>query len=842
MLPVALVHSLAAKVPDYQLTAAILLAAALVTLMVGAWRAGHGFARHIPAVLYLAIGAAAIWPLSLTARPWLHWLAVLLAAAAFIIHLRLDRHETAEPWDDAVDAQRSARLYAAATLIAAGMILFNELGTYTGYLLNWESPVMTEGFGPAFTAGKSVLEYTARRFLWDDGILSAGQTSLFYGAPTYALFTAVGFSPWTLRVAAVIATLLSIATIYAFARRFFGGTVAGAVAVLLGLNTCVLFYGRYGSSPAGTVLATLLALWSAWAFLDRDRSAWWMGAVCAITFFAATLQYSPARLVLVILIGFMVLMLVYQWRRLWWRRAAGFALIVAAAAGVWQLERHYHVEHLFLHARGEQFFQFLQEPDQIKSLFGKEMLSHHVRPEELTLSDKLELLYRVLETTVPQYLSIMGPVVSPPAQGAVMEYDPPALQLYYAPLVLFIIWGLAHSLSRRRSWRHLCLLAWVAGTTVPLLLTNRVDSHRSMLMTIPLSIWAALGVWEAARVLHAARVPRVVQHACAALLALTMIYSDVNILYYAQVPKPMVAETLVAEVQSVPGPVAVGALWNHREIALADLTLLERARLDPRRSSTLLSEGLVHNISDEHATPVEMNVRQVESIAKQSTVLLAPASRFRGAAAALQRRGVRVAERGTQQCQIMRLDGGAAISGVPDDQMQPLPTIFIPPTPTPIALRGGPQMSLSQLTPHDITWGFEPPKIDRAFDDAPILMGDVRYDRGIGTHAWTRMTYDVPEGATAFQAIIGLSDSVLNCAAAAVTFEVRDETDHLLYDSGLVDVTNPLKAMLVELHGAKAITLVVTEGGNGRDCDHANWAQPAFLMGPAPTPTRRPPH
>jgi hypothetical protein len=36
--------------------------------------------------------------------------------------------------------------------------------------------------------------------------------------------------------------------------------------------------------------------------------------------------------------------------------------------------------------------------------------------------------------------------------------------------------------------------------------------------------------------------------------------------------------------------------------------------------------------------------------------------------------------------------------------------------------------------------------------------------------------------------------------------------------------------VVIDLHGATAITLVVTDGGNGRDCDHANWAQPVFLL------------
>jgi hypothetical protein len=140
---------------------------------------------------------------------------------------------------------------------------------------------------------------------------------------------------------------------------------------------------------------------------------------------------------------------------------------------------------------------------------------------------------------------------------------------------------------------------------------------------------------------------------------------------------------------------------------------------------------------------------------------------------------------------------------------------------------------LSTLTAADVQFGFAPPKVDRTWDGSPIVMGGVRYEQGLGVHGWCRMTYTVPANATAFQAIVGLSDDVHDCnAAAAVTFEVRDQQDRLLFDSGVVDDTTPPMPVQVGLDGATAITLVVTEGGNGRDCDHANWARAAFVLAP----------
>ena len=109
-------------------------------------------------------------------------------------------------------------------------------------------------------------------------------------------------------------------------------------------------------------------------------------------------------------------------------------------------------------------------------------------------------------------------------------------------------------------------------------------------------------------------------------------------------------------------------------------------------------------------------------------------------------------------------------------------------------------------------------------------MDDVRYEHGIGVHAWTRMTFAVPAGATALEAVIGLADDTRECEPAAVTFEVLDSAGQVLFDSGLVargDAPQPLR---VALDAVSAVTLVVTEGGNGRDCDHANWADAAFVL------------
>ncbi len=823
----------ASTVPAYVATAVVLSAGAAAALTCGLLRSRAATRLWLPGVAFVTLSTAAIWPLRTAAGAW-RLRGVLMGAAG--VALLVDALACEKQRDESTGKSGAAtgvsRLYLAIASLGAGMFLFSNLSGYSGdALLPWEASV-TLGFGEAFTKGLSVVHFTLQRFLWDDGILSAGNTSLFYGAPTYALFHTAGFSPWTLRCAAVAATLLSIAVAYAVGRHFFGPVAGAAMAVVFASNPCLLFYGRYGSSPAGTVLAVLLAVLATWLFLEREQSAWWRAVVCAALLYLATLQYSPGRIVVLILLGFIPIGLAYQWRQVGWRRLAGVVVIALIAVGVWRLEGSFQRQGLFLSARGETFFALLRSPAYIGSLYGG-AVPPHIRPEALSVRDKIELLVRALKITVPEYLNSILPVLAPAARGTVFAVDPPPLQLYYGPAVIFILWGIAHSLRRWRSWPRVFLLLWVALGTLPLLLTNRVDAHRIMLFVIPLSYLAALGVSEAARVMEQATVPRPLQHVVAAALALSAASSAVNVLGYEHPPQSFASRAMAAEVASVRGPVILGVHGMQRDLGWVYLQLLERERQDPRRPGRLLENRIISGVEAPAGEPPESYLRELQHLSTTATILLAPADDFRRVAAALERKGVRVIERGIPQFHILRLGGARDAAGVGGEEIAALPTPVIKPSPTPpppVHLHEGPQQLLTELEAIAVTFGFRPPKVDHNWDGGPIRMGGVTYEHGLGTHAWCRMTYGVPAGATAFQAIVGLSDGVRECKSAAVTFEIHDDHDKLLYDSGQVDTTAPPQAVYVKVRDTRTITLVTTEGGNGRDCDHALWALPAFLL------------
>jgi len=141
-------------------------------------------------------------------------------------------------------------------------------------------------------------------------------------------------------------------------------------------------------------------------------------------------------------------------------------------------------------------------------------------------------------------------------------------------------------------------------------------------------------------------------------------------------------------------------------------------------------------------------------------------------------------------------------------------------------------LSVLALEPLDVFYGFEPPRENRTWNGQPVILGGRKFARALGMHAPTEMTYAVPPRALTLRATVGLSDAVKDCARASVVFEVRDETDRLLADSGLMRGGDPPRQIEADLRGATEVTLVAFETDDGRDCDHANWANPVILRSP----------
>lgn len=133
---------------------------------------------------------------------------------------------------------------------------------------------------------------------------------------------------------------------------------------------------------------------------------------------------------------------------------------------------------------------------------------------------------------------------------------------------------------------------------------------------------------------------------------------------------------------------------------------------------------------------------------------------------------------------------------------------------------------LSALTPgravqrafFDVPW---PARFDAAVTGGPLSLGGRTYARGIGVHAHSELTYELPPAERHLAATIGIDDHVR--PRGSVVFKVLAD-GRPVFDSGPVSGADPPQEVLVELGSATTLTLVVESDRDLDLGDHADWA------------------
>ncbi|WP_190694442.1 NPCBM/NEW2 domain-containing protein [Nostoc sp. FACHB-152] len=143
---------------------------------------------------------------------------------------------------------------------------------------------------------------------------------------------------------------------------------------------------------------------------------------------------------------------------------------------------------------------------------------------------------------------------------------------------------------------------------------------------------------------------------------------------------------------------------------------------------------------------------------------------------------------------------------------------------------------LSDLTPTSATNGWGAIERDRsngeagAGDGNNLTLNNLTYAKGLGVHAASDVTYALNGAYTTFTADIGVDDEV--GANGSVIFQVWADGVQL-FNSGLMTGSSTTQSINVDVTGRQTLRLVVTDGGNGADFDHANWADAQLTSLPA---------
>lgn len=111
---------------------------------------------------------------------------------------------------------------------------------------------------------------------------------------------------------------------------------------------------------------------------------------------------------------------------------------------------------------------------------------------------------------------------------------------------------------------------------------------------------------------------------------------------------------------------------------------------------------------------------------------------------------------------------------------------------------------------------------DKELNDGKTLsIGGIKYDKGLGVHAISDVNYYLGGKFSTFTADIGIDDEVGD--RGSVVFQVWADGEKV-YDSGKVTGSDPAKNVQVDISGVNQLRLYVTDADDGRQYDHADWA------------------
>jgi len=143
-------------------------------------------------------------------------------------------------------------------------------------------------------------------------------------------------------------------------------------------------------------------------------------------------------------------------------------------------------------------------------------------------------------------------------------------------------------------------------------------------------------------------------------------------------------------------------------------------------------------------------------------------------------------------------------------------------------IRQGKAIYLSDLKPKSyehtpflsVRWPYE---MDRNAAGSELRLGGHTYDKGIGLHSESRLTFDLAGAYRLFQATVGLDDR----SGLGGSVRIRVLVDGQAKDVGDKELTSTAgpRDIQVDVTGAKELTLVVEFGSGGDVCDHVNWAE-----------------
>ncbi len=147
--------------------------------------------------------------------------------------------------------------------------------------------------------------------------------------------------------------------------------------------------------------------------------------------------------------------------------------------------------------------------------------------------------------------------------------------------------------------------------------------------------------------------------------------------------------------------------------------------------------------------------------------------------------------------------------------------------------RQGPAVYLSDLKPkryqHSPYLGVRWPFMnDSSVAGQPLRLAGGTYDRGIGLHSASRLTYDLDAAYRWFEATVGLDERTGQDGNVRIDVLVDGQAVNLGMETEIAG-RDPPRRLRVAVKGAQELTLLVEFGRHGDVGDHVNWADARLI-------------
>ena len=491
---------------------------------------------------------------------------------------------------------------ALAVCTAAYLPLIGRALSSSSLMLPWECETVIHQF-EAYQRNQSIPQFAQESLQRNPGLLSTSGNSLLYGIPTFTIFKTLGWNATSLRLASYILGLASLILGFITIRALFNTGVALIFTAMLATNPLLVYYMGYGVSQTATACGFFAALaLTVYALKSSSRTRVTWSALAGLLLFMATFNYAPARVFVVATIAFLGL---YASAILRIPDSSGpsrmaAVIIILIASGLYFAEKRMNPSSDFTTVRGEQAFVMLNHRDQLELYLKNDPEVTSLPPGPVPFGIKVKFLLAVVSERAREFITHYSPLNQLRTYHARGRQHGDGFRPYQSALIIPMIIGLIAGIRTWRTRASLLLFCLFFIGLAPLLLTNRVDNHRSFLLLFPLTAWAAHGVWILLQRLRGGWLSELHAGIIWSVATVAMI---LNAWFFMGAPDPVDqgAEQLLARSSSYidSGATVIPTMLSCQNHAMLELKLAEARRVGKDGEVTLWPIEVGQQLTDE---------------------------------------------------------------------------------------------------------------------------------------------------------------------------------------------------------------------------------------------------